>query len=132
LKKLFEKGNKAAVGKGRPSLPPELKAVQALTPTMIAKKISLFWSMTPEELTALQQDKSTSTLDATLIGIALKAMADNDHNRANFLLDRSAGKVKEQVEHSIVQPTIIQRLDGSVVELGQKVIEGEVEAEEGE
>jgi len=123
----FEKGNK--FGKGRPPLPEDLKGVSVLTPELIRKKISVFWGMSPEELTALQQDKSTSTLDQTLIGIALKAMVDNDHNRANFLLDRSAGKVKEQVEHSIVQPTIIQRLDGSTVELGQRVIEGEIEEE---
>lgn len=117
---------------GRPSVPQELKNIQKLSPRIVAALISRYTRLTRAELSAVIEDKTTSAIDVTICVILAKAMQDGDYSRFNFLLDRSIGRVKENVEISIPKPTIIERLDGSQMQLGHekpKMIEAEYEDE---
>lgn len=117
---------------GRPPLPPDLKAVRKLSPALVSGMISKYARMSRGELTTVIEDRSTPALNLTICVILAKAMQDGDYTRLNFLLDRSIGKVKENVEISIPKPTIIERLDGSQMQLGHdnpKMIDAEYEDE---
>lgn len=70
------------------------------------------------------QDPKTSMLELIVGGIVDKSAKDHDHLRANFLLDRTIGKVKEQFEVTMPKPTIITRPNGEQVILGSQLDEG--------
>lgn len=128
----FVKGSAPPNPAGRPPFPPELKAVRKLSPALVAGMISRYARMTKGEIEAVIEDRTTRSIDLTICKILLKSVEDGDYSRLNFLLDRSIGKVKESVEISIPKPTIIERLDGSQMQLGHdkpKMIDAEYEDE---
>jgi hypothetical protein len=116
--KKFEKGNQAAKGHGRPPVPPDLKAVKALSKTLVEKTIAKYAAMSLEDLALASEDKSLPMLDHMTIAITQKAFDDADQKRFDFLLDRSVGKVKEVKELILPEPTFIERPDGRVIEMG--------------
>lgn len=126
----FQPGNPG--GPGRPRLPDDIKGVKKITSEYYCGLVSRFLQMDPEQLRQITQDQTRPMLELLVAGMIFRATKEQDHTRAQFLFDRLMGKVKEQVEHSIVQPTIIERLDGSTVELGQRVLEGEVIENDGD
>lgn len=126
------KGRSSPNPYGRPSIPDEIKNVRKLSPMLVSGMISKYARMTRGELTAVIEDRTTPAINITICVILAKAMQDGDYTRLNFLLDRSIGKVKENVEITIPKPTIIERLDGSQMQLGHdkpKIIDAEYDDE---
>lgn len=116
--KPFKKGNQAGKGKGRPSMPKDLKEVKSLTKSHVEKVMNKFADMTKAEIEAVIRDPNTTMLEHMVGSIAIKAVKDGDQQRLNFLLDRTIGKVKEVKEIVLPEPTYIQRTSGEVLELG--------------
>ncbi len=52
--------------------------------------------------------------------ILLMAITTGDQAKAEFFLNRLIGKVKDEVEVTVVKPFIITRLNGDQVEMGVK------------
>lgn len=94
--KNFEPGH--SFSKGRPKLPDEFKAAMLLSKDKLKNLISKYIFMTPVELMALGEDqqniKAIDLIIIQFIGQALKG----DHYKAEWLIQRSIGKVTEEQE----------------------------------
>lgn len=86
---------------GRPKLPPEIKQIQKMSPTFVRAMINKLSRMTKDELATHLKDPKTPVLEVTLGSIYAKAIKDGDYMRLNFLLDRTIGKVKDEVDISL-------------------------------
>ena len=82
--------------KGRPALPAELHAIKKLTPAYIKAVIAKLAQMTPQEMMSYVEGGSGNNMEYMVASIIMKATTDGDHNKLNFLLDRTIGKVVEQ------------------------------------
>lgn len=95
---------------GRPRLPPELKAIQALSPSYIKMIIAKFSRMTKGEMGSFlmqpPEQGGPNMMEIMIGSIIAKAAQDGDYNRLNFLLDRAIGKVKEQVDLNVAQKVV--------------------------
>jgi hypothetical protein len=95
----FQKGNK--LGKGRPPLTEQDKEVRALTKARLNEVISKILGSTPEEIIRMKEDKNTDALTAWILSGAVKGIKTGDMDQLEkVLLNRTLGKVKEQVEVS--------------------------------
>lgn len=118
--KPFKKGNKAAEGKGRPQVPPELKAARKLTRPQVELVFTKYLHATPAEVDAVLASPDTPFIDRIVLAIAQRALDDGDQAALNFMLDRTIGKVKDHLEVTTSTPFIIRRPSGETVELGVK------------
>jgi len=118
----FKKGNKHAVGKGRPKLPKEVRELQKLTKTKSEEILSRLAHMKEVDIKAMIESPETIMIEKMVASTYLKALEQGDQNRINWLLDRTVGKVKETTEIILPRPTIIERDNGQVIELGAEDI----------
>ncbi len=126
----FAHGNPG--GPGQPPLPPELKATRRLTKgnfELIANKY--VWS-SEAELEAALKDEATAAIEKLLVTIMLAGIKNGDQGRAEFFLQRLVGKVVDKVEVTLPKPFIVQRLDGSTIEMGAKLAPGTKQLGDGE
>lgn len=77
---------------GFPALPPELKAIKALTASEVNRRIAKYARMTRAELDAALKDKATPMLEVCIAKVFVTSAALGDYSRLNFLLDRAIGK----------------------------------------
>lgn len=107
---------------GRPKLPEDIRKASQLTNEEFIRIANRFFSMTRGEIQETLQDPKATLLELIVGGIAAKAAKDHDHYRAEFLLQRTIGKVKDQLEVTMPKPTIITRPSGEQVILGTEII----------
>lgn len=127
---VFKKGRNPTGG--RPKLPDELKEVKNLKPSFVRKVFSKILQMKEFELERLLENPHASMLEKIAGKIVADAYEKGCHYKLNFLLDRIVGKVKDQVEPLVARPTIIERLDGRVIELNQEIIDVSITKNEDE
>ncbi len=118
----FGKGHKISKGKGRPKDPPgaegyELKEIRKLTKAEFRRSVDKFLFMGLDKVTELDINE-WNCLDAMVIQIIKKGVADGDYVRLNFLLDRLVGKVTEKIEMEVPKPFVIEKIDGGTIEAG--------------
>lgn len=93
----FEPGH-AKAGPGRPPVPLDLKNVKPLGSDSIQRLIAALWETPLNELKDLKDNVFAPAGRAIMASILYRAWADGDHQRINFILDRTIGKVKDVVE----------------------------------
>lgn len=116
--KLGQSGNM----NGRPPLPPELKGLRKVTGQLLDATISKLMLLDFSDLKEL--DKTTdgkTTLEVIAIKLLLKS-AKGDEKTFEYLCQRTAGKVKDQLEVSTPKPFIVEFADGARTVMG---VEGE-------
>lgn len=116
----WEKGKPG--GPGRPKLPENLRTNWRLTKTEFESIAQKYLDMDQDQLKALKADPKLRVVDAYMVSIILRGIETGEVGPFEWLMQRHVGKVKEQVEHTVVRPTIIERLDGRVLELGMEAI----------
>lgn len=125
--KPFQKGNK--LGKGRPRIPDDVKAIRKLSTVEVTRLISKFSGMTKLEIQNHLADESLPALELVVARIWLDALINGDYHRLEYLLGRSIGKVPDV--HDLKSPggVVILRPNGERVYMGvsPKEIEGEEE-----
>src|SRR5579872_2785914 len=95
----FQKGNK--LSKGRKPLTEQDKEVRALTKARLNEVVSKILNSTSAELEQMKADKTTDALTAWILSGAVKGIKTGDMDQLEkVLLNRTLGKVKEQVEVS--------------------------------
>lgn len=83
---------------GRPKLPPELKAVKALTADEINRMISKYTRMSKAELREAIESPDTPALELMIASGIANGIKTGDYSKIAFLLDRTIGKVKDSHE----------------------------------
>lgn len=101
MTRLFQKGNQAAKGHGRPPAPPDLKGVTYLTQDYVKRQIAVFMDTPLIELRAIAADPNEPALRALTAQIICNAYDEGDHQRLDFLFNRCIGKVKEERDVNI-------------------------------
>lgn len=129
--KNFEKGI-VTNPRGRPPLPEEYKKIQKLNADQVKAMIAKFAVMTLDEMRQYLDSGKAPVFEVMIGTIINKCIEEGDHARLNFLLDRTIGKVKENVEVSLAPQIVykttmtedgrmiqdlIQPIDAEVVEL---------------
>ena len=111
---------------GRPKLPDSIKRLKKMTAIEVDKLLNEFMSMTKVEIDELMASDETPMLKKIVGQIFIKAAEHGDQSRLNFLLDRTAGPVKNDIDINIIpKPMVFERTDGSQVIMGTaEAIEG--------
>lgn len=122
----FQPGQSGNPG-GRPAIPEDVKKLRKLTNEQIKEVGSLLLEGREADLEQMAADPETSMLKKWMAKIALRGCKSGDVMAFNALADRIAGKVKDHVVIELPKPTIIERNDGSHVELGAIVDRGDHE-----
>lgn len=82
---------------GRPSLPPELKAIKSLSQIECCKLVSKYARMSKLEVEECLLNPSIPAIELAIASIFIQAIKKGDFFRLGFLLDRAIGKVPEQM-----------------------------------
>ena len=109
---------------GRPPLRRDLKGVKLLTQQDVSRLMQKMMDMSLVDLQDMVDDPTTPAMELMLARIIEKAMREGDHQRLNFLFDRTIGKVvdKKEVEIRPVRYVTGVEADGTLV---QQVLEEE-------
>lgn len=123
----FVKGQ-SGNSKGRPPMPAELREVMKLSPQKLKAMIFKFLHMNRGDLKRTVENAETSLVECTIASIVTMAMAEGDYTRLDFLLNRSIGKVKEEVNvNSNITFKTTFTPDGNLI---QQVIDAELETDQ--
>lgn len=77
------------------------KPKQLLTKDKVSSILGKFATMTRDELQKVMQDSKTPMIEIMIAAVIIKAAKDGDYSRLDFLLSRSIGKVKDEIEQTI-------------------------------
>ena len=80
---------------------PSGKPKQLLTKDKVSSILGKFATMTQEQLQAVVTDKKSTMIEIMIASVMVKAAKDGDYARLDFLLTRSVGKVKDEIEQTI-------------------------------
>lgn len=103
----FQKGNKLAVGKGRPPMSPEKKALAIATRVQLKELMLEFLTYTPEEVAIALEDSSRAVLDIMILRAIQRGHSSGDMITLDWITDHIMGKqaakveVKSEVNNSI-------------------------------
>lgn len=84
----FEEGNQASKGKGRPSLPHDLKEARKANAQDIERIINKFLGWAVSDLAEYCKDPHNPVLECLIASILGKAINQGDYMRLTFILDR--------------------------------------------
>lgn len=123
---LFKPGESGNPG-GRPPMTPEEKQLRKLTKGRVAHLLNQTCRLTEDAMRNRYRDPLTPALEKVFLKVVLDALEPEGDSvkAANFILDRTIGKVKEEVDLSVIKPTIVERMDGSQVIYGAEATEDE-------
>jgi hypothetical protein len=94
----FKPGNPG--GKGRPPVPPELKAARKMNRTELELLLTEMLQLSPLELKT-RKDNPKSMLELFVISIITQGINKGDHQRLDFLITQLLGRIKERLDISM-------------------------------
>ncbi len=103
---------------GRPPVSADVLRIRKLTNNEIKEVGSLLLAGRESDLEEMVKNSETPILKKWMANVSLMGLKSGDEKRLNAILDRIVGKVKDVVQVELPRPTIIERLDGSTIELG--------------
>lgn len=114
----FKKGDKRASQAGKKSsnaLPVELKEARLQNANEFEESLYKYMGMSYPDLKQAFKDVNTCARDLAVIQILMKAIKDGDYRCLDFLLDRTIGKVKQNLELSgqVNFTSMAEALEGS-------------------
>lgn len=80
---------------------PAGKPKGTLSSAEVSALMGKFCKKSRVELQAIIQDEKSTMLEIMVASVMAKAAKDGDYARLAFLLDRSVGKVKEEIEQTV-------------------------------
>ncbi len=118
----FKKGN-VPKSPGRPKMPETLKNLQRLTKTSFEEIVTKYIFCSLDQLAAFKKRTDIPAMDAWIVAIVFKGITTGDWGGNEWIAQRLIGKVKDQVDVTVVKPFVVNNLDGSQMVLG--VTQGE-------
>ena len=103
---------------GRPAIPEDVKKIRKMTNDEVKEVGTLLLNGKESDLKAMLTSEETPILKKWMASVSLEGLRNGDEKRLNAILDRIVGKVKDVVQVELPKPTVIERLDGTSVELG--------------
>lgn len=98
------------------ALPPELKEARLMFQKDLEAMIYKYTQYDKQQLRDLANNPTTPAKDMIVIKLLQMSIDKGDHQRFDFLLNRTIGKVKEQIDHTVTtKPSILVKTDGSEV-----------------
>jgi hypothetical protein len=101
---------------GRPKMAPDVRKAQQVTSEEFIRVSSEFLLMDRAKIQQRLQNPEASMLELLIGGIVAKAAKDHDHHRAEFLLNRTIGKVADTLNANVQ----IKSLHMQIVEAMEK------------
>lgn len=95
---VFEPGNKVAKGHGRPKTDSYLAEVKKLNRDEVERTMAELMKGDRSKIKAVIEDPGTPMMRLMVASLIQKAITTGDPAILNFLLDRTIGKVKENIE----------------------------------
>jgi hypothetical protein len=77
------------------------KPKQLLTKDRVTSILGKFANMSRADLEAVMEDPKATMIEVMIASVMVKAVRDGDYGRLDFLLNRSVGKVKEELEQTV-------------------------------
>lgn len=96
----------------------ELMVIRKLSKEKFKELANILISGTREDLERMLASPGTSALTEMVIKVVLGIAERGDMTSLDRLLDRLIGKVKDEVDVTVVKPMIIERRNGTEVVLG--------------
>lgn len=119
-----------SINGGHPGLPPELKRARKHTKITVAMILNRLWNMPAKELVDHIKNDKLSTIEMMLARMMASAIKNNDPQRAEMLLNRSIGKVTDNLQHSLPKPTVIKLIgEDAALVMGQMNEDDDFEGE---
>lgn len=100
-------------------MPEDIRKARDLTSQEFIRIASEFLAMDRQAIQLRLQDPNTSMLELIVGGIVIKSAKDHDHSRAEFLLQRTIGKVAETIKHGLDKSLHLQLIEA--MEKHQKI-----------
>lgn len=108
----FEKGNQAAVGHGRPIVPPEIKRIKKYTAQELEELITALFTMSKAEVYSFLGRSDGPAIKHAVASVLSNAIENGSGAQLESLLNRIIGKVKDTVKHEGLKPSILELTDG--------------------
>lgn len=105
-------------GPGKPRTPEDIKEARKLTQIELERAVNKYLYLSRAELKAAIEQPGTPMLDLMIASIVAQAAQKGDQVRLDFILNRIIGKVQDRLEVRTPKPFIVQRADGTALELG--------------
>lgn len=95
----------------------EMNLIKKLTVRSILEMIQKFSHMKIHEIEEYIKSSDITVMEAAFCRTMIDVINTGDHSKLDFILNRSIGKVKDKIEHSIPKPTVIKLIgeDAAVV-----------------
>jgi hypothetical protein len=106
----FKKGNPG--GPGRPPLSKEAKKANKLSRTRVKTRADRILEGDRATLKAVLEDPESTNLEIIYAKAALKSMKDGNLSRIEPMVQRSVGKVKDDIVVEMPEPLVIKRFEG--------------------
>lgn len=97
--KPFKKGNKFS--KGRPPISQEVKKIQQLTRENVIKTMNELSGLNIQELEEILKDRTKTVHELMLAKVIVEAIKRGDNQRIEWLYQRTIGKMREEVNHTV-------------------------------
>jgi hypothetical protein len=109
---------------GRVKLPEDIRTAKKLNKIELERLLNLYLTLSDDEIKARLSTSETPQLEKMIASIVTKAIDHGDQQRLTFILDRLVGKVKDEIDVTVIpRPVIIERHDGTSIELTSEVKE---------
>lgn len=122
---MFQKGASGNPG-GLKRLPPDVREAKQLTSHEFTRAVNKFFYLKRDEITEKLKDPELTMIDLMVGSMVARAAKDQDVIRAQFLLDRSIGKVRESID---IKHTLDHIPNEKLILMAQEAIEILKEAE---
>ncbi len=110
----FEKGKASFPNAGRPRLP----KMNKLTREKVIEIMTRLADMQVDDLKLYIKSQKGTALEMSVAAIMAKAITEGDTARLEFVLNRTIGKVVDRVDVGMAKPYILEKVDGTELELG--------------
>jgi len=121
----WKKGVSANPG-GRPRVKGDLAKITDLTNVELKKLITKYFRMDKNAVKEVGESTTLPMIDVAIARTIFRASQSGDFHKLLPLIERVCGKVKDVMEVIQPEPVIIQRSDGTEIELGTRIVEAEI------